>query len=140
MRNLVEGVCDVRKREPVCHDLVGVANTGKDCWSAKHGHPTPSSTVESEYGLSRQVRDGIDGAKPGVALYCEETPCDVNSQNLDGSFTYHMKHCCGARPWVLIHMPRFAIPSFKTFEILACDRPMGGWTEGVKWTFFIVLS
>ena len=117
-------------------DQFGFANTGKDCWSAKHGHPTPSSTVESEYGLSRQVRDGIDGAKSGVALYCEETPCDVNSQNQDGSFTYHMKHCRRARPWAPIHMPRFTIPLFKTFEILVCDRPMGGWTEGVKWTFF----
>ncbi|MBT3375568.1 MAG: hypothetical protein HN742_40335 [Lentisphaerae bacterium] len=117
-------------------DQFGFANSGKDCWSQTHGHPRPSYTVESEFELSRQVRDGIDASKPDVALYSEETPCDVNSQNQDGSFTYHMRHCRGTRPWVPLHMPRFAIPSFKTFEILVCDRPMGGWTEGVKWTFF----
>jgi hypothetical protein len=117
-------------------DQFGFANPGKDCWSPDHGHPVPSSTMLGERGLSRQVRERLAATKPGVVLYDEEVPCDVNSQNMDGSFTYHMNHSRWSRPLAPLQPLRFAIPSFKTFEILVCDHPMGSWAEGVKWTFF----
>jgi hypothetical protein len=47
-----------------------------------------------------------------------------------------MNHCRWSRPLAPLQPLRFAIPSFKTFEILVCDHPMGSWAEGVKWTFF----
>ncbi len=117
-------------------DQFGFANPEKDCWSAEHGHPVPGSTMLGERGLSRLVRERLAATKPGVVLYDEEVPCDVNSQYMDGSFSYHMNHCRGSRPLAPLLPLRFAIPSFKTFEILVCDHPMGSWAEGVKWTFF----
>jgi len=117
-------------------DQLGFANPEKDCWSPAHGHAVPGDTVLGERGLSRLVRERVDAVRPGVVLYDEEVPCDVNSQIIDGSFSYHMKQCRWNRPLAPLHPLRFAIPSFKTFEILVCDHPMGSWAEGVKWTFF----
>lgn len=117
-------------------DQFGFANEGKDCWSKDHGHPVPSGTTEAEFQFTRQMREKLSATRPGVVLYDEEVPCDMNSQNLDGAFSYHMANCRQTRPLVPLHVPRFAYPTFKTFEILVCDRPMGGWTEGVQWTFF----
>jgi len=117
-------------------DQFGFANSGKDCWSEAHGHPVPGYAVLGERVLSTDVRRQMQDTKRDVALYGEEAPCDVNSQVQDGSFTYHMRSCRQSRPWAPVHMLRFAIPSFKTFEILVCDRPVGCWAEGVKWVFF----
>jgi len=117
-------------------DQFGFANPVKDCWSADHRHPVPGYSVTGEKGLSQGVRREVDAVREGVVLYGEEAPCDVNSQFMDGSFTYHMNHCRLAGPLAPLHPLRFAVPSFKTFEILVCDRPMGSWAEGVAWTFF----
>ena len=35
-----------------------------------------------------------------------------------------------------LNLLRFAIPDFKTFEILVCDKPMASWVTGVHWVFF----
>ena len=117
-------------------DQFGFAGSGKDCWSREHDHSRPGYSMLGERGLSTMVRERIASVKRGVALYGEEVPCDVNSQIMDGSFTYHMACSRRSQPWAPIHMARFAIPTFKTFEILVCDRPMGSWSEGVKWAFF----
>jgi hypothetical protein len=117
-------------------DQFGFANPVKDCWGAGHGHPLPGYAAPGERGLSQEVRAAVASAREGVVLYGEEAPCDVNSQSMDGSFTYHMNHCRWSSPLAPLHPLRFAVPSFKTFEILVCDQPMGTWAEGVKWTFF----
>ena len=117
-------------------DQFGFAGPGKDCWSPDHGHPVPGYSMMGERVLSTKVRQRIQTVKPGVVMYGEEAPCDVSSQVIDGGFTYHMACCRRSMPLAPIHPVRFAIPSFKTFEILVCDRPMGSWAEGVKWTFF----
>ena len=117
-------------------DQFGFANVAKDCWSPDHGHPVPGYTVESEHGFAAQIRASIAAVRPGVVLYGEEVPCDQNAPLQDGAFSYHMANCRTARPLVPVHVPRFAYPTFKAIEILVCDRPTGGWTEGVKWTFF----
>lgn len=106
------------------------------CYSASHGHPVPSSPVIGERGLTQMVRTRIDAARPGVALYSEECPPDVNSLYQDGSFTYSMSRALSAPSPVPLNLLRFAIPSFKTFEILTCDHPTGSWATGVCWTFF----
>jgi len=117
-------------------DQFGFAGPAKDCWSREHDHPRPGYSMLGERGLSTMVRERISAVKKGVALYGEEVPCDVNSQIMDGSFTYHMACSRHTQPWAPVHLLRFAIPTFKTFEILVCDRPMGSWAEGVKWAFF----
>jgi len=117
-------------------DQFGFGNAPKDCWSKKHGHPVPGYCVVGERDCTRMVRERIDGVKKGVALYTEETPCDLASIYQDGSFTYTMRRAYSTDTRVPINIFRFAVPQFKTIEILVCDRPTGTWAEGVKWIFF----
>ena len=117
-------------------DEYGFAGPRVDCWSKDHGHPVPSYAVTAERDATRMVRQRIDGAKQGVALYSEETPCDVTTQYQDGSFTYAMLSAHHAQTLVPLNLTRFAIPDFKTIEILYCDKPTGSWATGVKWVFF----
>jgi len=117
-------------------DQYGFTGTDKDCYSAKHGHPVPSYTVRTELQTTRAIRRAIDAVKPGVAIYTEESPCDVTSQVQDGSFTYEMNQCHARRGTIPLNLFRFAVPDFKTFEILICDKPTASWAAGVRWTFF----
>ncbi len=117
-------------------DQFGFENSGKDCFSPAHGHRVPGYAVVGERDCMRQIRDSVDNVKRGVALYGEESPCDVNSANQDGSFTYAMSAAARATTLVPLNLMRFAIPTFKTFEILVCDKPTGTWATGVKWVFF----
>jgi len=117
-------------------DQFGFTGSDKDCYSPDHGHPVPSYPVLTELKTTKAIRRALDQAKPGVAVYTEESPCDVTSQYQDGSFTYEMNQCHARRAAVPISLFRFAVPDFKTFEILVCDKPTGSWATGVRWTFF----
>ena len=117
-------------------DQFGFANAGKDCWSEEHGHEVPSYTVATERDATQIVRRRIEDAKPNVALYSEETPVDVTSQYQDGSFTYCMSSARRTQTRVPLNCFRFAVPDFKTIEILYCDKPTGSWATGVRWVFF----
>ena len=117
-------------------DEFGFAGPNVDCWSAQHGHPRPGYAVLGERDNTRQIRQSIDGAKPGVAIYTEESPTDVVAQFQDGSFTYAMSTAHETAKRVPLNLVRFALPSFKTIEILICDKPTGSWATGVKWVFF----
>lgn len=117
-------------------DQFGFAGEGKDCWSRDHGHPTPSYAVETERDATRLIRDRIDAAKRNVALYTEECPVDVTSQYQDGSFSYAMFAAQRSQTLVPLNVFRFAVPDFKSIEILFCDKPTGSWATGVKWIFF----
>ncbi|HOZ45386.1 MAG TPA: DUF6259 domain-containing protein [Candidatus Hydrogenedentes bacterium] len=117
-------------------DQYGFTGTDKDCYSDAHGHPAPSDPVATEQATTRAIRAAIEGVKPGVAIYTEESPCDVTTQYQDGAFTYEMNQLHARRAEVPINLFRFAVPDFKTFEILICDGPTGSWATGVYWTFF----
>ncbi len=117
-------------------DQFGFTGTDKDCYSDKHGHPVPSYPVLTERETTRAIRRAVDGVKPGVAIYTEESPCDVTSQYQDGSFTYEMNQCHARRATIPLNLFRFAVPDLKTFEILICDKPTASWATGVRWTFF----
>lgn len=117
-------------------DQFGFANAGKDCWSAEHGHPAPSHPAATERACTEIIRRAIDAARPGVAVYTEETPVDVTTQYQDGSFSYAMRHAQLARTPVPLNLARFALPDFKTIQILYCDKPTGSWATGVRWVFF----
>jgi hypothetical protein len=117
-------------------DQFGFANGWKDCWSSDHGHEVPSYAVVSERDATRMVREQISAVKPNVALYTEESPVDVTSQYQDGSFTYAMFSAQRSQTQVPLNLFRFAVPDFKTIEILYCDKPTGSWATGVKWVFF----
>lgn len=117
-------------------DQFGFTGSDKNCHSDKHGHPVPSYPVQTELETTCAIRQAVDAAKAGVAIYTEESPCDVTSQYQDGSFTYEMNRCHARRATIPLNMFRFAVPDFKTFEILICDQPTGSWATGVGWTFF----
>lgn len=117
-------------------DEYGFSGPGVDCWTASHGHPVPGYAAAGERDCTKLVRERIDGAKRGVALYTEETPVDVTTQYQDGSFTYAMSSAASTQTRVPLNAARFALPDFKTIEILYCDKPTGSWATGVKWVFF----
>lgn len=117
-------------------DEYGFAASHFDCWSTEHGHARPGYAVAGERDTTRLIRQGINGVKSGVAIYTEETPVDVVTQLQDGSFTYAMSTAGRTTTRVPLNLTRFAIPSFKTIEILYCDKPTGSWATGVKWVFF----
>jgi len=117
-------------------DEFGFCNVGKKCWSPNHGHPVPSFPVRAERGCTKAIRAAVDGVKPGVALYTEETPCDVNTQYQDGSFSYSIRQALLRRHVVPLNLTRFAIPSFKVFQILVCDKPTSTCAGGVAAVFF----
>ena len=71
-----------------------------------------------------------------MAIYTEESPVDVTTQCQDGSFTYAMSTSHRTTTRVPLNLTRFAMPDFKTIEILYCDKPTGSWATGVKWVFF----
>ena len=117
-------------------DEFGFAGPNVDCWSKDHGHPRPGYAVVGERDCTRLIRQSIEAAKPGVAIYTEESPADMVSQFQDGSFTYAMLSARQAAARVPLNLTRFALPDFKTIEILFCDKPTGSWATGVKWVFF----
>ena len=117
-------------------DQFGFADPWKDCYSDKHGHPAPSYPVVAERDATKLIRERVEKAKPGVAIYTEETPVDVTTPFQDGSFTYAMSEARRTQTLVPINIARFAFPDFKTIEILVCDKPTGSWATGVKWVFF----
>jgi len=106
---------------------------GRFCYAADHGHPSPCHVCRGEAELTRKVRLAVS---PGSVVYTEETPCDVNSQFQDGSFTYCIRRGQVSGLEVPLKLFRFAFPDFKTFEIIVCDKPTGSNIEAVKQVFF----
>jgi hypothetical protein len=117
-------------------DEFGFANGGKDCWSKEHGHEVPSFSARTERECTRMIRASIEGVKRNVAVYTEESPVDLTTQYQDGSFTYAMSASQRAQTLAPLNLTRFALPDFKTIEILYCDKPTGSWATGVRWVFF----
>ncbi|MBL7223060.1 MAG: hypothetical protein ISS72_04335 [Candidatus Brocadiae bacterium] len=117
-------------------DQFGFTNSWKDCYSKQHGHPVPSYPVVTERDMTKLIRERVEAAKKGVAIYTEETPVDVTTPFQDGSFTYAMNAARRTQTLVPINIARFAFPAFKTIEILYCDKPTGSWATGVRWVFF----
>jgi len=117
-------------------DEFGFCNPAKRCWAPNHDHPVPSFPVRTERRCTREIRKAVDAAKPGIALYSEETPCDVNTQFQDGSFSYAIRQAFLHRNLVPLNLTRFALPSFKVFQILVCDKPTASFANGVAATFF----
>ncbi|MCC7493798.1 MAG: hypothetical protein IT204_15690 [Fimbriimonadaceae bacterium] len=103
------------------------------CHNPAHGHPVPAVPVLGERQMLQKVRQAVG---PDAALYTEESPTDVNSQFQDGSFTYHIAQTAEATNPSGVNLYRFALPSFKTIEIIVCDQPLGSNVEAVKRVLF----
>jgi hypothetical protein len=98
------------------------------CNRADHGHSAPGNQLRGEAELIARVRKGVG---PDKVIYVEETPTDVTTQLLDGSFSYSLS----GRDAV-VNLTRFAIPDFKVFHIIRCDQPLGDDLGAVRRVFF----
>jgi hypothetical protein len=103
------------------------------CYNPAHGHPVPVTPVVGERQMLRQVREKLG---PEAAIYTEESPTDVNSQYQDGSFTYNITSVPDEWSPTHVNLYRFALPDFKTIEIICCDQPLGTNVEAVKRILF----
>lgn len=103
------------------------------CFNPNHGHATPSNQNRAEAALLRRVRAALPAE---TALYTEETGTDVNTQYLDGSFTYAVASSRNELNPARVNLLRFALPDFKLFEIIRCDAPLGDDREAVRHVFF----
>lgn len=103
------------------------------CTNPAHGHPIPVTPVLGERETTRRVREAVG---PEAAVYTEESPTDVNSQFQDGSFTYNISSVPDEWSPTHINLYRFAMPDFKTIEIIVCDKPLGSNVEAVKRILF----
>ena len=98
------------------------------CHRTDHGHPAPGNQLRAEAGLIARVRKSVG---PDRIIYCEETPTDTTTQLLDGSFSYAL-----SSDKAILNLTRFAIPDFKVFHIIRCDRPLGNDLDAVRRVFF----
>ncbi len=114
---------------------IGPYRLADDPEQAWYWYPKRGAAFDSRPCSYRERYSGLQ-AKPGVALYSEETPVDVTTQYQDGSFTYAMSTASTTPSSVPLNTVRFALPDFKTIEILYCDKPTGSWATGVRWVFF----
>ncbi|MCD6351892.1 MAG: hypothetical protein J7M26_07225, partial [Armatimonadetes bacterium] len=114
-------------------DEYGFAHDGHACYSAKHGHPAPVFATAGELQMTRKVRAALG---PECAIYTEESPCDVTMQWQDGSFTYAISSVSDDLSLHHLNLTRFAVPDFKTIEIITCDHPLGDNIEALKRILF----
>ncbi|MCX6376092.1 MAG: DUF6259 domain-containing protein, partial [Armatimonadetes bacterium] len=114
-------------------DEMGFADPSHFCYAPNHGHPVPQPPTAGQRELIRKIRRALG---PEAALYTEETPCDVSTQHQDGSFTYAISSVRDEWSPSHVNLTRFALPSFKTFEIITCDHPLGNQIVPVRQIFF----
>jgi hypothetical protein len=103
------------------------------CHRADHDHAVPSSQVLEELALVSEVRRATS---PSQVLYTEAAPADVMCQFQDGAFVEAVASFRYDERTVPISPTRFALPDFKTFELLIQDAPLEDDVAGVWLTFF----
>jgi len=102
-------------------DEYGFAHDGHTCYATTHGHPSPVHATGGQLQMTQKVRAALG---PDAAIYTEETPCDITMQHQDGSFTYAITTTQDELCPSHVNITRFAVPDFKTIEILFCDQPL----------------
>ena len=114
-------------------DEMGFADPAHFCYAPGHGHPVPEPPLRGQRDLLAKIRSAIG---PDVALYTEETPADSVTRHIDGSFTYSISSVSDQWSPSHVNLTRFAIPDFKTFEIIVCDQPLGNRLTAARQIFF----
>ncbi|HUT90156.1 MAG TPA: DUF6259 domain-containing protein [Thermoguttaceae bacterium] len=118
-------------------DELGKCMTHRTCYAEDHGHRTPMGTSPGEWVLTRQIREAVP---PEIATYCEYVPADVACQYLDGAFGHvplygHRSGYDEVAPHY-VNLQRFALPDFKTFELIySVPLENGNWYL-LKYPFF----
>jgi hypothetical protein len=114
-------------------DEYGFSATNHLCYNPAHDHPLGATPILGEREMTRRVHEALG---PESALYTEENPTDVNSQFQDGSFTYAISSVSDVWSPSHVNLYRFALPTFKTIEIITCDHPLGSNTEALRRILF----
>jgi hypothetical protein len=92
------------------------------CYSPNHGHEVPMPPLKGEGEVLAKIRKALG---PDKLLYIEYPPTDVQSQLLDGAFEKAVIFGSDELSPSRINLTRFALPDFKTFEIIMLDEPLG---------------
>jgi len=118
-------------------DEFGRCMTSRICYSPNHGHPVPMGMCAGEWMLSRQMRQAVP---PTVATYCEFVPADVATQYLDGAYGHvaldNFRKGYGSLAPHFVNLHRFALPDFKTFELIYYVPLRNGNWFLLKYPFF----
>jgi hypothetical protein len=118
-------------------DEFGRSMTSRICYSPNHGHPVPMGMCAGEWMLSRQMREAVPAE---IATYCEFVPADVACQYLDGAYGHvalnnHREGYATLAPH-FVNLHRFAMPDFKTFELIYYVPLRNGNWFLLKYPFF----
>jgi hypothetical protein len=118
-------------------DEFGKCMVSRICYSHEHGHPSPVGMSPGEWLLTRQIREAIPEK---IATYCEFVPADVATQYIDGAYghvslnNYREGYADVAPHFVNLH--RFALPDFKSFELIYYAGLRNGNWFLLKYPFF----
>ncbi|MBT3380900.1 MAG: hypothetical protein HN742_12645 [Lentisphaerae bacterium] len=118
-------------------DEFGKCMTSRTCYATDHGHPVPMGMSPGERLLTRQIREAL---RPEIATYAEYVPADVASQEMDGAFGHvaldgWRKGYDSVAPHY-VNLQRFAVPDFKTFELIYYVPMRNGNWFLLKYPFF----
>lgn len=103
------------------------------CHARNHGHEVPAPPLTGEGETLAKIRKALG---PNKLLYTEYPPTDVQSQLLDGAFEKAVVFGSDELSPCRINLTRFALPDFKTFEIVMLDEPLGDRVDLLRLVFF----
>lgn len=104
------------------------------CSNPEHAklHAKGSHMLAGELAVLREVRAAMDSRS---VLYTEEIPTDVMTQFSDGAYTAAVKISLKKGVSCPIHLTRFALPDFKTIELLS-EEGLKDDLTAIRATFF----
>jgi hypothetical protein len=104
------------------------------CFNPAHApfHAAGAHMLAGEHGVLRGVRASVGGRS---VLYTEEVPTDVLTQLTDGAYTAAVKSAFKKGVACPIHLTRFALPDFKTIELVS-EEGMQDDLASVRAAFF----
>lgn len=100
-------------------DEYGFARPEAACYSTHHGHTPGAGPAAGEGELMRKVREAMDSANRGSALFIESIPPDMNAQYVDGALCYGLNKADERVSPGKINLFRFAFPDFKLFDMVS---------------------
>jgi hypothetical protein len=104
------------------------------CFNPAHAafHAKGAHMLAGEYGMLRAIRAAVG---PRAVLYTEEIPTDVMTQFTDGAYTAAVTVSLQRGIACPIHLTRFALPDFKTIELVS-EAGLKDNLAAVRATFF----
>jgi len=133
----IAAVAEKTRADAVYVDQLGIADVGKECWAAHHGHPVPSNPIATEIELLKRIRAELDTVRPACAIYIEHIPCDAMTPYIDGAFNLGMKHTRHPQGPTKLPLHRYLHPEVPVFEMVAHGiRPIPAEEDDLKLAFF----